>query len=237
MANGLVISCEHAANRVPPDIDLGVPDEILATHVAWDHGACAIAEGLGARLGARPFVGEWTRLFVDLNRFPENPAVIPTVAWGAPVPGNVDLSPEARQARLDRHHRPYREAVASAVASAVAGRGGCVHLSMHSFTPVLGDEVRDFDMGVLFDPDRHLDRVVAEALVTALNAAGLETRPNAPYPGWTEGLTTALRGVHGERVYAGIEIETSHRVTERAGGIEAVIAALEVAVPEVLGAR
>ena len=229
MSVPLVISCEHASNRVPAGVDLGVTAAVLDSHVAWDHGAKEIAGALASRFGAPLFLGEWTRLFVDLNRFPASATVIPAVAFGTPVPGNVGLSAAERACRLEGH-AAWRASVASAVSAAIARCGSCVHLSIHSFTPELGGEVRDYDMGILFDPERTLDRRVADSLLVGLRSAGLSSRANEPYAGVGDGMTSALRLLHGEHLYAGIEVETSHRVTMRFGGIEAVSSAVGAAV-------
>jgi predicted N-formylglutamate amidohydrolase len=230
-ARMLVISCEHASNAVPDGVELGIDADVLATHVAWDHGAAPIATALADHLGIAPFLGEWTRLVVDLNRFEHGATAIPVNAFGTPVPGNLGVTDRERERRFSTIHRPYRRAVGDAVATAIAAHGRCVHLSIHSFTPRLHDSVRDFDMGILFDPDRDLDRRVSNAMIAGLNAAGLDCRANAPYTGTGDGLTTALRRVHGENLYAGIEVETSHRVTEAPGGIARVAAALIALTP------
>jgi predicted N-formylglutamate amidohydrolase len=223
----VVVSCEHASARVPEGVDLGVPDEALASHVAWDEGAAIVAQAVAASLGAPIFLGVYTRLFVDLNRFATNPAVIPAIAFGTPVPGNASLTEVNRRERLDLYHTPYREAVAGAVAAGIAARGACVHLSMHSFTdaPLFGVP-RDYDSGILFDPDRYLDRVVAAALIDGLSRRGIGSVANQPYTGTGDGLTTALRMRHGDREYAGIEVETSHRVVRAPGGLDRMVAGL-----------
>jgi predicted N-formylglutamate amidohydrolase len=223
---GLVLTCEHASNAVPPGVDLGVSAEVLASHCAWDHGTREIAVGLAARFGAPLHLGVWTRMYVDLNRFAHNPKVIPENAFGEPVPGNVGLSEAERKHRLDEVHAPWRAAAQASMAHMLAAHGRCVHLSVHSFTPRLGDEVRDYDMGILYDPDRPADVEAADILVKGLQRSGLSVRRNEPYLGTGDGLTTASRERFGAAWYAGIEVETSHRVTEAPGGVDRVVAAL-----------
>lgn len=222
----IVVSCEHASNRVPPGAELRVSTDALADHFGWDEGAREIALAVGEGLGSPPFLGEWTRLYVDLNRFPERPGAVPAVAFGLRVPGNENLSTDERAQRIERFHRPWRAAVEEAVRETIARHGVCLHLSIHTFTPKLGDSIRDFDMGILFDPDHTLDTVVQSVLLDGLRAAGLDTRPNEPYTGWGDGLTTALRALFGPQAYAGIEVETSHRVVRALGGTRRVVDAL-----------
>ncbi len=220
-----VISCEHASNDVPEGVVLDVGRDVLASHVAWDPGAAEIARAVATALDLTPILGTATRLYVDLNRSEHGPSVIPAVAFGTPVPGNTTLTVADRDARL-RHHRAYRGAVTDAVRATLAQHGRCVHLSIHSFTPVMNGEARDFDCGVLYDPASPADCVVADALVNALSAAGLATRRNEPYGGTGDGLTTTLRDTFGCERYAGVEVETSHRVTDQEHGCARVAAAV-----------
>jgi predicted N-formylglutamate amidohydrolase len=222
---GFVVSCEHASNAVPEGIELGVGPDVLDSHTAWDPGAAEIARLVADGLGTTAFLGTATRLYVDLNRSEQGPAVIPIVAFGVAIPGNATLDVADREARL-AHHRAYRNAVTEAVRQTLDQHGRCVHLSIHSFTPELHGAVRDFDCGVLYDPDSPADRVAADALFDALTAAGFATRRNEPYGGTGDGFTTTLRNTFGRDRYAGIEVETSHRVTDAAGGIERVARAV-----------
>jgi predicted N-formylglutamate amidohydrolase len=208
----LALSCEHASCAVPPDIELGVSRSILRSHVGWDHGAAETAKRLGESFDVAPALGVWTRLYVDLNRRAENPAVIPHHAFGAEVPGNYNLVVEERATRL-QHHAAWRRGVQDTIRQQVDRHGRCLHLSIHSFTNELQGKVRDFDLGVLFDPNRAYEATIADEWVDRANRMGIATRANEPYTGWGEGLTTATRNLHPEQEYLGFEIEISHRVT------------------------
>lgn len=201
--SGLVLSCEHAGNSVPPGVDLGVDAAVLRAHVAWDEGAIEVAAALADQTGAPLYQGRWTRLLVDLNRHIDPQAVVPEVAFGVPVPGNRGLDPAERAARIARWHRPHRDAVEAAVGR----RDPCLHLSVHSFTPAIDPVGRDFDVGLLYDPARPAERAWASRLQQRLEAAGLDCRHNAPYQGTGDGLTTWLRLQFDDRRYAGIEVE------------------------------
>lgn len=225
---GLVVSCEHASWRLPDHIDLGVDEACRQSQAGWDHGAAAIADDVARALGAPAHFGDFTRTFVDLNRPPEHDDVVPRRCYGLDVPGNVGLTPAARAARIARYHRPYWDAVRADVQAVRASRD-CLHLSSHTFSPALDPERRIYDLGVLFAPDAGWEAELATRLLDGLRAAGFDVRANEPYGGSGPALTTELRrealGTPGGR-YAGIEIETSHRVTEAPGGCARVGAAL-----------
>lgn len=217
-----LFTCEHASNGVPAGLDLGVDPSVLDSHVAWDEGAVLVARALA---GSRPlFEGQFSRLLCDLNRREEDPGVIPAVAFGTPVPGNQGLSAEQRQARLSTWHRPWRAQVFAAIRGIVDRGDACLHLSVHSFTPVLHGQARTVQVGVLHDPARAGDRLWAHRLLLALQQAGLDARLDEPYRGTDEGFTTWLRERLPEDRYAGLELELSQglRPAER----EAVVQAL-----------
>ena len=242
----LVISCEHAGHGVPPDVDLGVASEVRLSQAGWDEGALAIAHIIAAGVGARwqhratlaagpsagvPVVrprvhaGSYTRLFVDLNRAADHPDCVPSLCYGAVVERNAQLSAAAKQERVDRYHAPYWNAVAAEVAAGLARTGRVLHLSSHSFCPELDPPGRQFDLGVLFDPAHRLEAELADAMIAAARAHGLNVRANAPYSGTGPALCTSLRQRFGAG-YAGIELETSHAVVRRADGCATIAAAL-----------
>lgn len=206
----VLITCEHARGGSPPEIELGLPEDVLASHVSMDRGARHLATTLAAALGAPLHLGAWSRLVVDLNRRAENPTVILDETYGLTVPGNRSLAPEERARRIATYHRPYREAARADALQAVEA-GGCLHLSVHSFDPAVDPPRRQFDGGVLFDTSREPEASVAQALADAIGARGRDIRLNAPYAGVPEGLTSWLRSQTPAARYIGIELEASQR--------------------------
>ena len=233
------MSCEHASNRVPPGLapPLGVPAAVLRSHVAWDPGARELASRLAETVGAPLLAGRYTRLLVDLNRSERNRAVVPRRSFGVAVPGNERLSRAQRAERLARYWRPYRAEVERAVVEAVAARGACLHLSVHTFVPELGGRIRHADAGLLYDPRRAREVAFARALAPLLRARGLAVRMNYPYRGTSDGFTTHLRRRFHESCYAGVEIELNQRVLTGAPNLRRVAFELAKAVAEALGSR
>jgi predicted N-formylglutamate amidohydrolase len=222
---GLVLSCEHASWTLPPGVDLGVPLDVLRSQASWDHGAMEIAARLSEEVGLPVHAGLFSRMFVDLNRAADHPGVVPTVSYGAQVPGNVHLTPGDRAARIATFHAPYWEAVRRDVAARLIDRGRVLHFCSHSFDPSLDPANRRFDCGVLYDPAHELEAELAERLLFQVRSAGLDVRANQPYGGTGPAICTALRQQLGAS-YAGIQFETSHAVTHTPGGCERVAAAI-----------
>jgi predicted N-formylglutamate amidohydrolase len=222
-AVALVLTCEHGGNRVPHEwapLFAGART-LLASHRGWDPGALAVARALARRLSAPLVVAEITRLLVDLNRSEDNPAVVSRFTR--------DLPPDIRERLLARWHRPHRARVLTEVARVLARRRAVLHVAVHSFTPVLDGVVRTADVGLLYDPSRARERDAAARWRAVLRelAPELRVRMNYPYRGTSDGLTTALRRLHGDRDYAGIELELSQGIVadrRRFAALQRVIA-------------
>ncbi len=227
MPIGVVLSCEHASWRLPLDVDLGVDPDVRSSQAGWDHGAYEIVARLGEELGLPVHAGEFTRMFVDLNRPPDHPDVIPINSYGAVVPGNARLTPGDRRARVDLFHAPYWNAVRTDVLARMRDPGACLHFSSHSFDPSLDPAKRQFDVGVLYDPAHAFEADLAERMMFQLRAAGLEVRANQPYSGTGPAICTTLRNELVGQRYAGIELETSHALTHTHDGCARVAAALQ----------
>ncbi len=211
---------------MPPDVDLGVDQDTRQSQAGWDHGAFEIVEHISEVLGLAVHAGAFTRMFVDLNRPPDHPDVIPAISYGAIVPGNARLSPGERAARIATFHAPYWDAVRREVAARLRDRDGVLHFSSHSFDPSLDTRNRTYDVGVLYDPSHAFEAELAERMMFQLRAAGLDVRANLPYSGTGPAICTTLREELAAQRYAGIELETSHAVTFTPGGCQRIAAAV-----------
>jgi predicted N-formylglutamate amidohydrolase len=199
----LVLSCEHADNRVPRQYAelFARADQQLASHRGWDPGALQLARLLARRLQRPLLVTRWSRLLVESNRAPTNPRI-----WSRFTKG---LPREERQSILARYWWPHRQALDAAIADAIARGARVVHVAVHTFTPVLGGEVRNADVGLLYDSKRVDEGKFARRWGTLLrqHAPGLRVRYNYPYLGNTDGLPTWLRRRHPRTRYIGFELE------------------------------
>lgn len=201
----LVLSCEHGGNRVPASYQhlFRRAGRMLASHRGWDPGALALARRLARWEGSPLFEATTTRLLVDLNRSPHNPAVFSRFTRTLPE--------TARQHLLALYHAPHRQRVYAAVRARLR-RGPVLHVAVHSFTPLLAGVRRNFELALLYDPARAAERRFCRAWQAALREQlGMRVRRNAPYRGASDGLTTALRASCGAR-YLGIELEINQRL-------------------------
>jgi predicted N-formylglutamate amidohydrolase len=205
VSDSLVISCEHASNRVPAAYRALFRDDpaLLQTHAGWDIGAANLARTLGRDLGAPVFLATWTRLLIDANRSLRHGAVFSR--WTRALPA------EQRAALVSTLYLPYRSAVKAAIAERLRGDGRVLHVAVHSFTPRLRGVSRNADIGLLYDPRRRRERDFCLAWQAALTAAAprLRVRRNYPYRGTSDGFSVALRRALPASRYACIELEVN----------------------------
>lgn len=196
---GILVVSDHASNRVPDDIDLGIDPALLDLHIAQDIGVLAIAERMAQRPGSAAFLGNVSRLVCDFNREEHAPGVVPIASDGHAIPGN-SLSHAEHEERLNRFYHPYHQALAALLDD----KPPALILSLHSFTPRLAssDEPRPWQVGVLYNQD---DRA-ARLAIPMLEAEGLVVGDQQPYSGK---LLNATMNRHVEaegRPYLGVEI-------------------------------
>lgn len=202
----LIFTCEHGGRRVPaPYASLFRSAQgVLTSHRGHDPGALELARRLARHFRAPLYSATVTRLLVELNRSPHHPALFSEFTR--------DLPAAQRAALLARHYLPYRDKVESAIAGALRRAAVVVHISVHSFAPVLHGEVRRCDVGLLYDPARTAEAAFCTGWRSELRALApkLVVRRNYPYRGNSDGFTTHLRRLHPQH-YLGIELEVNQK--------------------------
>ena len=206
-ADHVLITCEHGGNRIPARFGplFAAHQASLSSHRGHDPGALAVARDLAKALSAPLFFSTTSRLLIDLNRSIGHPRLYSEATRCAP--------PDIRRAILERYYLPYRNQVEAHVADAVARGTRVIHLSSHSFTPVLDGIVRNADIGLLYDPSRAGELELCRRWQTRLEqqAPAVKVRRNYPYAGRSDGLTAYLRRRFAADAYVGIELEINHK--------------------------
>ena len=204
-ASYLLITCEHGGNRVPPEYRarFAALGPALASHRGFDAGALVMARDLARSFGAPLIHSTITRLLIDLNRSSHHRNLCSEAL--------TPLAPDERARIVHRWHNPYWKAVDGQIRAAVASGMRAVHVSSHSFTPILDGEVRTADIGLLYDPVRPGEADLARLWQQELQelAPSLRVRRNYPYRGKNDGLTTHLRREFPASKYVGIELEVN----------------------------
>lgn len=201
----LIVTCEHATPAIPARYrnHFAGYRHLLSTHFGSDIGALNLA-GLISRSLRSPLIrSEVSRLLVDLNRSVGHPALFSAAVR--------PLGDNEKTRILNRYYIPYRTRVEAAIQKFI--RAGCpvLHLSVHSFTPVMNGKIRKTSIGLLFDSKRKREREFCERLRRGIRKAdpGWPVHFNLPYRGVTDGLTSAMRKRWKETDYRGIELEVN----------------------------
>ncbi|CUH64587.1 putative N-formylglutamate amidohydrolase [Thalassovita gelatinovora] len=185
-AGPVVVVCEHACNAIPEDFaGLGVVESVRRSHVAWDPGALPVAQSLAAKLNAALIHGAASRLLFDCNRPSDALDAIPEKSEIYDIPGNQALSDAQRAERVTRFHDPFRDALVGLLDRHIPQ----VLITIHSFTPVYFDRMRDVEIGVLHDTDSRFADVMINK---AKGHTQMDVRRNDPY-GPEHGVTHTLK--------------------------------------------
>jgi predicted N-formylglutamate amidohydrolase len=208
-----VVTCDHASNRVPPDVGggaLGLPAEDMGRHIAYDVGAAGVARALAKALDAPVILSDFSRLVVDPNRGEDDPTLVMKVYDGSIVPANRHADAAEIERRLTLYHRPYHRGIERLIAS----RDRPVIVAVHSFTPqLMGRAPRPWHVGVLYAGDTRL----ALPLIARLNAEpDLCIGDNQPYSGHLPGDALDRHGVQTGLPHVLIEVRNDLIGTEDA---------------------
>jgi predicted N-formylglutamate amidohydrolase len=200
-AGPFVFICEHASARLPHVLGtLGLSDETLQSHIAWDPGALDLARLLSAHFDSPLVYQRFSRLAYDCNRPPNAPGAMPEVSEIYRVPGNENLSADQRDARTNGLYRPFHAAVSQLIDRRLAAGLTTALVTVHSFTPIYFGTRRTVEVGILHDDDSRLADRMLEAGAHS-EGLGYDLRRNAPY-GPADGVTHTLK-LHG--ISRGIE--------------------------------
>ena len=189
----IVFICEHASHHIPVSLGaLGLSEDVLVSHVAWDPGALQVSRILAAHFDAPLVFQRYSRLVYDCNRPPESSAAMPERSEVYLIPGNENLTDEEKRARVKEIYQPFHAAVGSLIKDRIAKGLPSAIVTVHTFTPVYFGQKRDVEIGILHDTDtRMADRMLA----VAAGAGTFNVRRNEPY-GPSDGVTHTLR-LHG----------------------------------------
>jgi predicted N-formylglutamate amidohydrolase len=211
----VLLTADHAGRSIPRRLGtLGLPQPELDRHIAWDIGIAGVTQHLSASLDATAVFQTYSRLVIDCNRSPEVDSSIPAISETTAIPGNRGISQAERLARRREIFEPYHARIHALLDARQAVTRRTVLVAMHSFTPVFKGESRAMEVGVLYNRDTRLARI----LLDLLRAEGdIVIGDNAPYS--VSDLTDYTVPIHAERRgLPHVEIEIRQDLIAEAGG-------------------
>ena len=203
----VIITCEHGGNKIPKKYSYLFRNNknILATHEGFDLGALELAGGIFKKAGDYFYYSETSRLLVELNRSVTNKNLFSKFT--------KKLNQNQKDELLKEYYFPYRNKVENRIRELILQGNKIMHLSVHSFTPVINYKERNADIGLLFDPKRKKEKNFASLFRNEFSSFedSLKIRFNYPYLGISDGLTSYLRKEFKEEEYIGIELEINQK--------------------------
>ena len=201
----LVLTCEHAFPDIPEkykDLFSSDPD-VLSTHEAYDPGSFDLFQFLKP-LSDFNHYQEIGRLLIESNRSLKHQKLFSRFSAG--------LDASEKQEILNTYYLPYRLKVENNIQNLIEKGDEVLHISVHSFTPELYGEIRNADLGILFDPSKNREKMISRLWKETLNRNKIrfKVRLNYPYLGKADGFTTSLRKMFPEN-YSGIELEVNQK--------------------------
>jgi len=176
----VVLLCEHASNFIPPEYaGLGVSSADLERHIAWDIGAAGVTRRLSQLIAAPAFLGQYSRLLIDLNRPLTSPASIVTRSEATGIPGNESLDPAERARRAALYFEPFHHAVERLLEERRRAGRPTLIVAVHSFTPTFHGEERPWEAGIIYDKGMAFAEATLGRL--RLHDATLDAGANVPY--------------------------------------------------------
>jgi predicted N-formylglutamate amidohydrolase len=204
----LVITCEHGGNFVPKKYQplFKKQETVLQTHRGFDPGTLDLFQYLKP-LSHFSIFSDTSRLLIELNRSLHHKDLFSEFS---------KTLPEAEKKQLiDDCYLVYRNNVENRIRTYLKTNETVLHLSIHSFTPILNSVERHGDIGLLYDTKRSLEKQfckIFKSHIVAKNPKYL-VRFNYPYLGKADGFTTYLRKQFPIN-YLGIELEINQRFSK-----------------------
>ncbi len=200
-----LLTCEHSGNHIPQNFKTCFKnrESVLNTHRGFDIGALDMFRTLQP-LADYSNYSETSRLLIELNRSLHHPNLFSEFTKTLPK--------SEKQRLINSYYLPYRNAVEQTIKHWIAKGETVLHLSVHSFTPILNGKERQCDIGLLYDSRRIEEKILCAQLKKELLLQNpkLNVRFNYPYLGKADGFTTYLRKKFSKN-YLGIELEMNQK--------------------------
>lgn len=203
----LLISCEHGGYDIPSAYQKYFEKHKakLRTHAGWDPGSLELAKYFNNNLQATFFYSTISRLLIEQNRTLTHPELFSEISQ--------DFTEVQKNKLKQEVYLPYLNQLEQFIENKRQAKHSVLHLSVHSFTPVLAGVRRDAEIGILFDPASESEQHYAQLWMHSIQ----EKMPhwsikfNYPYLGTDDGLTSYFRTKFAQN-YAGIELEVNNRL-------------------------
>ncbi|WP_340153950.1 N-formylglutamate amidohydrolase [uncultured Marivirga sp.] len=204
-----IFSCEHGGYEIPEEFQsyFRGKENVLLSHRGWDRGALEIGKYISRRADSKLIASSISRLLIESNRTLQHEDLFSEFSKIMPQ--------EIQQQLIEEYYLPYRAKLERKIEQHLQHNHKVIHLSFHSFTPVLNGETRKTEIGILFDPANLLEQEFALAWKESIEDKidSWRIKFNYPYKGTDDGLTTYFRAKYPKN-YAGLELEVNTKLMD-----------------------
>ncbi len=204
----LVFSCEHGGNEIPENYQILFKNSkaALNSHRGLDYGTLDLFK-FCSDLSDYSKSNKVSRLLIEVNRSIHHPKLFSEFS--------KPLSKKEKSKLIIDTYDPYRKEIEMEILNLINSGEEVLHLSFHSFTPVLDGQERNADIGLLYDPSRDSEKLISKNLKKLITTElpSLKIRYNYPYLGKADGFTSYLRNRFPNN-YSGIELEINQKYSK-----------------------
>ncbi|XMO86300.1 N-formylglutamate amidohydrolase [Algibacter sp. AS12] len=201
----LILTCEHGGCFIPENFHnyFENAQDVLNTHRSYDLGALDLFTALQPLAYFSKF-SKVSRLLIELNRSLHHDKLFSEFS--------KNLTRPEKNGLIIDYYYVYRHDVESQIKKLVDTNEQVLHISVHSFTPILNTIERRCDIGLLFDSRIKEEKAYCTVLKKEINRLypDFNVRYNYPYLGKSDGFTTYLRKQFPEN-YIGVELELNQK--------------------------
>ena len=163
-----LLTCDHGGRVVPRALGtLGLAEQDLDRHIAWDIGAAQLSERLARALGSFLIVQTYSRLVIDCNRPLRAKSSIAEISEATLIPGNDGVSELEAERRAAAVFHPYHARIDHELERRRKASLPTTYIAVHSFTPRFLEADRTVEVGVLYNRDTRFAHRVLERLQRA----------------------------------------------------------------------
>ena len=129
----ILLIADHASNYIPSSLkNLGLKDNQLNSHIAYDVGVKELCINLSNLLNSNYIIGEYSRLIIDLNRDISDPTLIPEIVDRKIITKNLNLTNYGKKKRISEIYNKYHYKIKTAIKH----NNIKALISLHSFNPI-----------------------------------------------------------------------------------------------------
>jgi predicted N-formylglutamate amidohydrolase len=195
----ILIIVDHASNAIPKEYkNLELSKSYLDSHIAYDINIMNLANKLSKKLNSEIICGEYSRLFIDLNRGKDDPTLITAISDKKVIKRNINISNKDKKFRINEIYNRYH----LCIESLIKRRQIKLLLSLHSFSPIFKGKRRNIEIGILSNEDKRY----SQKLIKKLKGKKYIIKDNEPYNGNLIGDTLYKHGLKNKLFHTLIEI-------------------------------